>query len=211
MNDDPLVGLARGLSTATVHEAAGKIGALPSRIKPLSREVTVYGRAFPVRVPSGDNLFLHHAIYAASPGDVLVAECCGDLEFGYWGEVMAVASQAVGLAGLVIDGGVRDSNRMIEIGFPVFSGNVCIRGTGKDPQRAGRVGGPIMLGDVTVRAGDIVIGDADGVMIVPEAQAEAIFKESRKRDAKELEIFERLRAGETSMAIYRLPDIEPEA
>lgn len=210
MSDDNLVELARGLSTATVHEAAGRIGALPSFIKSLVSTVTVHGRAFPISVPSGDNLFLHHAIYAASPGDVLVAECCGEREFGYWGEVMAVAAQAVGLAGLVIEGGVRDSVQMIEMGFPVFAGNICIRGTGKDPTRGGRIGKTIMLGDVTIRRGDMVIGDADGVMIVPQVDAERIFDDSRRRDADEAEIFARLRAGETSVDIYNLPRLEGE-
>ncbi len=208
MDEDRLVELARGLSTATVHEAAGKIGALPSFIKPLDPRVSLYGRAFPVSVPSGDNLFLHHAIYAAAPGDVLVAECSGARDFGYWGEVMAVAAEAVGLAGLVIEGGIRDSLQMQEMGFPVFAGNVCIRGTGKDPTRGGAIGQTIMLGDVTVRRGDIVIGDADGVMIVPQAKAEAVFADSRNRDTSEVEIFARLRAGETSLDIYNLPSLK---
>lgn len=204
---DALLDAARGLSSATAHEAAGKIGALPSAIKPIAPGLRICGRAFPVQSPPGDNLSLHHAIYAASPGDILVVRCADALEFGYWGEVMSVAAQAVGLGGLVIHGGIRDSVRLAELGFPVFAANVAIRGTGKDPLAEGSVGEPVAFGSVTVHRGDIVIGDADGVMVLPADDAASIIAEGRKRDASEEDYFRRLRGGETTLAIYGLPDI----
>lgn len=202
-----IVASARHLSTATAHEAAGKIGALPARIKPIHPAMHLCGRAFPVRSTRGDNLFLHHAIYAALPGDVLVVDTAGAEEFGYWGEVMALAAQQRGIAGLVITGGVRDSLRMIDMKFPVFSIGTCIRGTGKDPQGRGTIGEPIRIGDIIIHAGDIVLADNDGVMILPAAQAQAIIAESDRRDAHEQEIFGRLRSGDTTLEIYRLPAI----
>lgn len=208
MNEQDLLNLARGLSSATVHEAAGRIGALPSAIKPFSPEVSICGRAFPVKSPTGDNLFLHHAIYAASPGEILVADCGGADEFGYWGEVMAVAAKAIELGGLVISGGVRDSWQMHELGFPVFAGNICIRGTGKDPSRAGSVGHPIMIGDVSIRRGDLIIGDADGVVVIPWLAAEEVVRESVRRDEKEQEIFKKLRSGITTVEVYGLPALQ---
>lgn len=195
------------LSSATVHEAAGKTGALPSRLKPLHPDQYVCGPAFPVLSPPGDNLFLHHAIYSAAPGDVLVIDCGDADEYGYWGEVMAVAAQARGIAGLVITGGVRDSQRMIELEFPVFCGNICIGGTGKDPRGRGRIGEPVTMGRVTVRRGDLIIGDADGVVAVPAERAEAVISESRARDRSETEIFSRLRGGERTIEIYGLPEL----
>ncbi|WP_176590532.1 MULTISPECIES: RraA family protein [Sphingobium] len=198
---------AAGLSSATVHEASGKIGALPSIIKPVAPGLKLCGPAYPVQSPPGDNLFLHHAIYAAPAGAVLVIDCGDAAEFGHWGEVMAVAAQSVGIRGLVIHGGVRDAARMAEIGFPVFASNICIRGTGKDPLGKGQIGGAVAIGGITVEAGDLVIADDDGVMIVPADRAEATVAESRARDAAEQDYFRRLRAGETTLAIYGLPGI----
>ena len=80
------------LSSATVHEAAGRLGALPSVIKPLSPEMHLATRAFPVRIPPGDNLWLHRAVYAATRGEVLVVDTGGGLEYGYWGEILAEAA-----------------------------------------------------------------------------------------------------------------------
>lgn len=205
---DPLVAEIVHLSSATLHEAAGKIGALPASIKPLAPTMRACGRALPVQSPPGDNLWLHHAIYAAAPGDVLVIDVGSGVEYGYWGEVMALAAQVRGIAGLVISGGVRDSLRMIEMGFPVFSASVCIRGTGKNPRGQGSIGQSIQLGNVVVNRGDIVFGDADGVVVLPAERASAIAVESRKRDQAELEIFDNLRAGKSTLEIYRLPALE---
>lgn len=198
---------ASGLSSATVHEAAGRIGALPSNIKPVTSHLRILGPAYPVSSPPGDNLHLHHAIYAARPGDVLVVECGRGDEFGYWGEVMSVAAHAVGLGGLVITGGVRDSDKLVGLGFPVFAGNVSIRGTGKDPLGQGSLGKPVRIGDVEIVSGDMVIGDADGVVVIPAARAEDVLTKSRARDAAELGYFERLHAGETTLQIYNLPPL----
>jgi 4-hydroxy-4-methyl-2-oxoglutarate aldolase len=205
MHFDPIIRDLSAVSTATAHEAAGKIGALPSSIKPLGSEMRLCGRAFPVHAPPGDNLFIHHAIYAANPGDVLVVECGEASEYGYWGEVMAVAAQARQIAGLVIAGGVRDSLRMMEMGFPVFAAATCIRGTGKNPLRSGSIGKPVRLGDVEIFPGDVVLGDNDGVLILPASLAAQVGIESRRRDNAEQEIFARLRQGETTLQIYNLP------
>lgn len=205
MTDVDLFSRAARLSTATVHEAAGRIGALPSTIKPLSVGQTLSGRAFPVKSPPGDNLWLHRAIYAAAAGDVLVIEAGDGVEFGYWGEVMALAAQVRGIAGLVITGGVRDSQRMVEMGFPVCSGAVCIQGTIKDPQGAGQLNQPVIIGEVTVNPGDWILGDADGVVVVPAERMLEVVNRSERRDAAEQDIFARLRAGDSTIAVYDLP------
>jgi 4-hydroxy-4-methyl-2-oxoglutarate aldolase len=205
MLSDQLLQRALRLSSATLHEASGKAGALPSVIKPLTPGMRLCGRALPVRSPPGDNLWLHRAIYEAQPGDVLVIDVGDGIEYGYWGEVMAVAAQVRQIAGVVITGGVRDQLRLIERGFPVCSATTCIRGTAKDPQGDGQIGAPISIGDVTVRHGDLVLGDADGVIVLPALEAERSIQQSEERDAQELSIFERLRGGETTMDIYHLP------
>src|SRR5262245_1505380 len=119
------------LSTATVHEASGGKGALASRIKPISAGMRLVGTAVPVKAAPGDNLVLHHAIYRAAPGDVLVVDAQGFTEAGAWGEIMTVAAIHRGLAGLVIDGGVRDADPIGALAFPVFASALCIKGTGK--------------------------------------------------------------------------------
>lgn len=199
---------AAELPTATLHEAAGKIGALPAAIKPVRPGMRLAGPALPVLSPPGDNLWLHRAIYAAEPGQVLVVafgEGSDPLEFGHWGEVMAVAAQQRGIAGLVIAGGVRDGDQLAARGFPTFAPSVCIRGTGKDPEGRGAVGEPVRIGDVLVHRGDLVVGDADGVVVLPADQAGADVRAAMERETAEQEIFARIAAGESTLDIYRLP------
>ncbi|MGR4863132.1 4-carboxy-4-hydroxy-2-oxoadipate aldolase/oxaloacetate decarboxylase [Caulobacter sp. LARHSG274] len=198
-----LVGRAASLSSATVHEAGGKIGVMPSAIKPVHPHFRICGPAVTVHSPGGDNLWLHYAIYAARPGDVLVVHCSGVYDHGYWGEVMSTAAQARQLGGLVIDGCVRDFTLLEEVGFPVFARGQCIRGTGKDKGAIGWVNAPILVDGLTVHAGDLVIGDNDGVVVVPQVRAEAVIAASEQRDADELTICERLKADETTLDIYK--------
>jgi 4-hydroxy-4-methyl-2-oxoglutarate aldolase len=205
--DDAALARIAKLSSASLHEAGGKIGALPAALKPLTPAQRVCGRAFPVRNPPGDNLFLHHAIYAAAPGDVLVVDAGDGDEFGHWGDIMAAAAQLRGIAGLVITGGVRDSQQMAAMNFPVFSTSVAIKGTGKNPRGDGALGQPVTLGGVVVEEGDVVFGDADGVVVLPRALALEIADKAVQRDRDEDEILQRLRAGETTLQIYNLPDI----
>jgi 4-hydroxy-4-methyl-2-oxoglutarate aldolase len=161
--------------------------------------------AMPVRMPPGDNLWLHRAVYAAAPGEVLVVDTGGRDEYGYWGEILTVAAAARGLAGLVITGGVRDVRRLAEIGLPVFSGSVSILGSAQDPAGDGVLGEPVTIGSVVVNRGDTVIGDADGVVVIAAADRARVLEAGAYRDAKEAAVMERLRAGETTLSIYDLP------
>ncbi|MCL2652637.1 MAG: dimethylmenaquinone methyltransferase [Propionibacteriaceae bacterium] len=197
------------LASATVHEAAGRIGALPSTIKPLDPGMHLCATAFPVRMPPGDNLWIHRAVYAAQPGDVLVVDVQGGFEHGYWGEILTVAAIARGLAGLVIAGGVRDSQQLIGLGWPVFSERVCITGTVKDPHGDGSLGEPITIGGITITRGDLVVGDADGVVVIPAGRIDEVVDASLRRETAEAAYMERLRAGESTLAIYNLPDVNP--
>lgn len=202
---DELLAEAGKLPSATLHEAAGRIGALPGAIGPVRYGMPVVGRAYPVLGPSGDNLWLHRAIYEGAPGDVLVASVGADAEFGYWGEVMAVAAQARGIAGLVIDGGVRDGAQMHERGFPVYSRGICIRGTIKNPDGHGTLGSPVVVGEVVVRRGDLVVGDDDGVVIIPAERVPEVVAHGFAREEKEADVFARLADGERSLDIYDMP------
>ena len=186
--------------TATLHEAMGKYGALPSSIKPISPEMRVGGTALPVHTIPGDNMLLHRAIARASAGDVIIAHVSDFWEAGYWGEIMAVAAQARGIAGLVIDGCVRDADPITALGFPVFARGLCIQGTTKFG--SGTLNQPITIGQVTIHPGDIVVGDRDGVVIVPAGRLTETIEKAQAREAKEAQIMARLRAGETTLDIY---------
>jgi 4-hydroxy-4-methyl-2-oxoglutarate aldolase len=201
---DDIIKRAKSLSSATVHEAAGKIGNLPSTIKPLDPTFKLCGKALTVSSPPLDNLWLHRAIYEAEPGDVLMIDVGGFTEAGYWGEIMACAAQVRQIAGLVINGCVRDREQINAMNFPVFSTGLCIRGTGKDKTAYGAINQPIRMGDIVIFPGDLIVGDGDGVVVIPKAKAEWAVNQSEQRDANELQIMARLRQGERTLDLFDL-------
>jgi 4-hydroxy-4-methyl-2-oxoglutarate aldolase len=178
---------------------------LTSGIKPIDPLCRLCGPAVTVDCRPGDNLILHQAIYIAMPGDVLVVTVGGYEEAGPWGEVMTVAAQARGIAGLIIDGSVRDSRAIIGLKFPVFSKSLCIKGTTKDT--LGRINHPIIIGGVTVQPGDLVCGDADGVVVVARQEAEQVLAASRLRAAKEEKIMAELKGGKSTLELSGLDQI----
>lgn len=187
-------------SAATIHEAMGKQGALPSGIKPISSTMKLCGRAFTIRSMPGDNLLLHRAIATASKGDVLVADVSGYYDCGYWGEILCVASQARGIAGLVIDGCVRDSSEIEALGFPVFSRGLSIKGTTK--HGTGTLSDTITIGSIAISPGDIILGDRDGLVVVPAARVEQTIARCEARVEKEQRTMQALRDGKTTLEIY---------
>jgi 4-hydroxy-4-methyl-2-oxoglutarate aldolase len=200
--DRELLQEAGRLGAATLYEASGQRGALPSGIKPISSTMRLAGPAFPVETTPGNNLFLHRAIAAAAPGDVLVAATSAHHDAGYWGDVMTVAALARGIAGLVIDGCVRDSEAIVRLEFPVFARGLSIRGTKKDPAAPGSLRAPIHLGDARIEPSDLVVGDADGVVVVSRASVAEVLEKARERGRREADVIERLRRGETTLEIY---------
>jgi 4-hydroxy-4-methyl-2-oxoglutarate aldolase len=201
--DPQLLEAARHLDAATLHEAAGKIGVLPPSIKPVVSGFRLCGTAVPVHSPGGDNLWLHRALSVAQPGDVLVVYVGNQYDHGYWGEVMSTAAKARGLAGLLIDGCVRDVALLEQIGFPVFARGLCIRGTTKDFAARGGINSPTLFAGVTVNPGDLVVGDADGAVCIPRAQIRTTIEAAQKRAAREADECRLLAAGNIStLALY---------
>jgi 4-hydroxy-4-methyl-2-oxoglutarate aldolase len=205
---DALIQAASGLSSAGLHEAAGQLGALPAALKPICAAMRLCGRALPVRCPAGDNLWIHRALAESRAGDVLVVDTGRldgpDPDFGYWGEIMATAAMARHLAGLVIAGGVRDSRALIALGLPTFSACISIRGTLKNPEGDGAVGQPVQIGEIVVRRGDLVFGDADGVCVLDPRVARSAIPAAARRDADEITILEKVRAGALTLDVYEL-------
>lgn len=187
-------------SAATLFET-GLAPALPVRIRSVAGPTSCVGRALTVSTASGHNLWLHRAVYLAEPGDVLVVNVGAYAEFGYWGDILSTAAIERGLAGLVIDGCARDKAEIDSLGFPVFARGLCVRGTGKDTSIGG-VGSPVRLGPTTISTGDVVVADADGIVVIsPENIAEARSR-AAARDENENTVAERLKAGETTLEIY---------
>lgn len=188
--------------SAVVFDSQGRTGALQSNIKPLALGMRIAGPAFTCVCEPGDNLTLHAALKMAQPGDVLVCDAQGATEQGMFGDVMASCGKGRGLAGLVTDGGVRDRLTIIEVGLPVFAGNVCMKGTVKEV--LGPLQAPITLGGVEVRPGDLVIGDDDGVVVVPADRAAAVLAACHARATQEAATIAALGAGTTPWDLNNL-------
>jgi 4-hydroxy-4-methyl-2-oxoglutarate aldolase len=193
-----------GLTSATVHEASGQCGALPADIKPVAAGMSLEGPAFTVLCGPRDNLALHHAIDQAPAGSVLVCSTGGWHDAGYLGDVMARAATVRGLAGLVIDGCVRDLADLGAGTFPVFARGLSIRGTTKDPLLPAGLGVRLRFPAVDVDPGDLVVGDGDGVVVIPAARAEEVRRLAADREDKEALIRGRLDDGESTLHIYGL-------
>lgn len=187
-------------STATLHEALGQIGNLPYQIKPLSKNMKVCGRAYTVKAKAFMNINLHRAYAYAQAGDVIVADCSGGYEAGYWGDLLTLGAMKQGIAGLVIDACVRDADEIEALGFPVFCRGLCIKGTGKDPE--GSFNEPIKIGEVTINAGDYIVGDRDGVIVIPKDRVEEAIEKAKAREQKEAHTRAELNKGLTSLQIY---------
>jgi len=190
--------------TGNICDANGGRGVMDAGIHPLDRHMQMAGRALTVACAAGDNLTIHKAVMLAQPGDVLVINCGGYLNAGVFGEMLALSCMAKGIAGVVIDGSCRDVNDLIELGFPTFVRGVNPRGTIKDT--CGAVGGEVLCGGVTVRAGDVVVGDCDGVVVIPQEEAEEILDKALAKKKREDEMRPLLRAGGTTAELLGLVD-----
>jgi 4-hydroxy-4-methyl-2-oxoglutarate aldolase len=192
-------------STATVHEAMGKRGAMCSSIRPLYSGMKACGSALTVKAQAGDNLMILKALDLAQTGDMLVVDVGQVAEEGPWGEMTTIQAKIKELAGLVIDGSVRDSLAIKELAFPVFCKGVSVVGTAKET--VGLINHPISCGNAIVNPGDIILADEDGVVVIPLNEAEEILKKSKDRDIKEEKLVERMRAGESLFSIGGLQEV----
>lgn len=190
------------LATPTLFEASPAVHSLDTTITPLFRPIHLCAPAATVQAAPGDNLAIHRALYEVEAGSVLVVSTGADGRHGFWGEVMLAAALERGLAGLVIDGGVRDTGALRAARFPVFAGGIALTGTGKS--WPGRVNVPVVIGGALVRPGDIMVGDDDGVVVVAREHALDAEEKARARVEKETAIIERLRRGESTIDLLGL-------
>jgi 4-hydroxy-4-methyl-2-oxoglutarate aldolase len=191
---------ALALGTATLGESGAR--RMHPRVKPVWPGARVAAPAYPVQCSPGDNLAIHVAVTRAPAGSVLVADMGGARDFGYWGEVLTTGAEARGIAGLVIDACVRDCDALAAHGFPVFSTGLALTGASK--VQPGSVDRAVSAGDVAVEPGDWVVGDVDGVVVIPGAQLHDVLAAGRARAAKEDALFEVLRRGGTTVEEFGL-------
>jgi len=191
-----------GIGTATVHEAQGRTGNLDPALRPVYRGPRIAGTAVTVSVPPADNWMVHVAIEHCREGDVLVVAPTAPSDAGYIGELIATALQARGVAGVVIDAGVRDAAEITDMGFPIWCRHVSVFGTVK--RTLGDVNVPVVCAGQRVTPGDVVVADDDGVVVVPRGRAAEVLEASRQREAKEALSRPRYAAGELSVDIQNM-------
>ena len=181
------------LSVATVHEAQGRVGLLSPEIRPVKAGLKLVGRAVTVFATPGDNVMIHVAMEQCEPGDVMVVAVNSRSECGYFGDLLATLMQARGIAGLVIDSGVRDLADLRQMGIPVFSRCISAQGTVKET--LGDVNVPVVCGGQVINPSDLIIGDDDGVVVVRRHELDSVAQKSEAREEKEATIRAKYRDG----------------
>jgi 4-hydroxy-4-methyl-2-oxoglutarate aldolase len=187
------------VGSATAHEAMGRKGYIDCSIKPLYPGMKLYGTAVTCQCHEMDNITLHAALHIAGKGDIIVCTMGDYAEQGPFGDCMATCAKSKGISGLAINTGVRDGENVKNIGFPIFCKGHCINGTVKE--EFGTLNLPVTFGGQVVNPGDIIIGDDDGLVVIPKEQAAEILEISLKRLKNEVNIREQFMKGVDSWAL----------
>ncbi len=199
-----LVKQAEEFQAAILADVAGRRGAMHGRIQALQPRMKVAGPALTIEVRPGDNLMIHAAMAMAKPGDVLVIDGKGDQNSALMGTIMMTACRQLGIAGVIVDGAVRDSLEIDEMDFPVFS--VGTNPNGPTKNIGGRIGHPITCGGVTVCAGDFVLADADGVVVVEREKLASLIPAAHKKVEDEAKRIAQIKEGKTA-ASWLVPSL----
>jgi 4-hydroxy-4-methyl-2-oxoglutarate aldolase len=191
-----LVAQAAQYQPAIFSDINGRRGALHGRVQALRPRMKLAGPAFTIEVRPGDNLMIHAAMALAKPGDVLVIDGKGDQTSALMGTIMMTACRQLGLAGVVVDGAVRDSLEIDEMDYPVFS--VGTNPNGPTKNNGGRIGHPVSVGGVTVNPGDFIIGDGDGVVVVERDVLAGLLPLAEHKVQAEAKRIAQIKEGNTS-------------
>jgi len=184
----------RGLPLANVGDSMNRVFGSGPRLKPMHGDGKVLaGPALTVRTRPGDNLLVHHALDIASPGDVIVVDAGGDLTTAIIGGIMARIALRNGIAGLIIDGAIRDVAEIQTMGLPVYAAGVSHRGPYKDGP--GEINTAISIGGMVIETGDLILGDSDGFIAVPYGQTEEVLAKAQAKQRAEEKDFADIRDG----------------
>jgi 4-hydroxy-4-methyl-2-oxoglutarate aldolase len=200
--DAELVHTLGEFGVATVHEAQGRTGLMLPYMRPIYIEARIASPAVTVYCHAGDNLMIHAAIEICHKGDVLVITTQSESTDGMFGELLATSCQAHGIAGVVIDAGVRDVLDLTKMKFPVFSKAISSQGTVKET--AGSVNIDVVCAGAIVHPGDVIVADADGVVVVGRREVAEVVRLGEERLAKEARNRENLRSGKLGLDMYGL-------
>jgi 4-hydroxy-4-methyl-2-oxoglutarate aldolase len=178
------------IPTTCISDALEGLNNMNAAIKPLKGEYKIAGRALTVKTPVGDNLAVLRAIREAQPGDIIVVDAKGDQYRAIAGDFVVGMAQTLGVGAIVVDGVIRDIEGIKKLNFPVFSRGTTVAASGK--ASAGEINVPISCGGTAVNPGDIIVGDADGVVVIPRSEEESVLGKSldkmRKDEAREKKV-----------------------
>jgi len=194
----------RRFPTPHISDAMDRSGAMVSEVKPFFEKVKICGPAITVREMVGNNLMCHKAIYVAEVGDVIVIDARGHKDTSVWGAIMCLAAKMKGIEGVVIDGAVRDIMEIKDMRFPVFARAIAPNGSQKN--WPGHINVPIQCGGVQVGPGDIVVGDDDGVVVVPLEEAENTLSKVKVVAEKDRKMVEEIRRGKTTIDLLGIDE-----
>jgi len=204
--DPALIERAKGFAMADLHEGlgavAGREGLMAPAMRPLFQGARICGQAVTCYNYPGDNLMLHVAIKLAKPGQIVVATNGGSAQGALWGEMVTVFSRLKGLGGAVVDGAIRDTTPIAEMGFPVFS--TSISASHPEKRGPGSANVPVVVAGITVNPGDVIVGDNDGVLVIPPRFLGPAMDAAQARVDKEAGFREKLQGGKTMFELLNL-------
>jgi len=194
-----LVEQFKGLPVANIADEMNRFSCVDARIKPLNG-IPLLGTAFTVKARAGDNLMFHKALDMAQPGDIIVVDGQGDLVNSLTGEIMMRQVLKNGISGVVVDGAVRDVEALRDMPFAIYAAGATPKGPYKDGP--GEINVPVCCGGVVVNPGDILVGDADGIVVISPSDAPAIAEKAKAKARQEQATFKAIEEGTVNRAAY---------